>query len=143
MSHYSSNPYKTDSKAGNAIDRKRERERYLMISKTQQEAERLSTLLVQRLIDKQILETTAVDSLRELFRNQMERLSRMEDFDIQFKIAPLRGLVPNPNFISLFLTQYIIEDLIDHPKVLDIFGDDEEIYQAVDSVMNSVRPGSQ
>ncbi len=140
MAHYSSNPYKNDSKTGNAIDRKRERERYLMISKTQQEAERLSTLLVQHLLDKKILEATDVDGLRGLFHNQMEKLTQMEDFDIQFKIAPLRGLVKNPNFISLFLTQYIIEDLIESPKIQDIFGDDEDIYQAVDSVMNAVRP---
>ena len=140
MAHYSSNPYKNDSKTGNAIDRKRERERYLMVSKTQQEAERLSTLLVQRLIDKKVLETTDVDTMRDLFHKQMERLTQMEDFDVQFKIAPLRGLVNNPNFISLFLTQYIIEDLIDHPKVQDVYGDDEEIYQAVDSVMSVVRP---
>jgi len=140
MAHYSSNPYRADSKVGNAIDRKRERERFLMLNKTRQEAENLSTLLVQRLIDKKILETSDVDALRDLVRKQMERLSDMEDFDIQFKIAPLRGLVPNPNFISLFLTQYIVEDLIDHPKVMDIFGDDEEIYHAVDSVMAAVRP---
>lgn len=140
MAHYSSDPYKVDSKVGNAIDRKRERERFLMLNKTRQEAERLSTLLVQRLVDEKILETGDVDALRELVRKQMERLADLEDFDIQFKIAPLRGLVKNPNFVSLFLTQYIVEDLIDHPKVTDIFGDDEAIYKAVDSVMDAVRP---
>jgi hypothetical protein len=43
-------------------------------------------------------------------------------------------------FISLFLTQYIIEDLIDHPKVQDVFGDDLDIYRAVDSILNKLRP---
>ncbi len=46
----------------------------------------------------------------------------------------------DPNFISLFLTQYIIEDLIDHPKVQDVFGDDLDIYRSVDSILNKIRP---
>ena len=76
----------------------------------------------------------------ELFIYQFRALSDMEEFDIQFKIAPLRNLAPDPNFISLFLTQYIIEDLIEHPKVQDVFGDDLDIYLAVDSILSKIRP---
>jgi hydroxypyruvate isomerase len=123
-----------------AIDRKREQERRFMLSKAFKNAEELSTRLVQRLIDKHIIETTSEQALRELFTDQLRNVSNMEDFDIQFKIAPLRNLANDPNFISLFLTQYIIEDLVNHPKVQDVFGDDLEIYQTVDSILGRIRP---
>ena len=111
-----------------------------MLSQAFKNAEELSTRLVQRLIDKHIIETTSEQALRELFTDQLRNVSNMEDFDIQFKIAPLRNLANDPNFISLFLTQYIIEDLVDHPKVQDVFGDDLEIYQTVDSILGRIRP---
>jgi len=123
-----------------AIDRKREQERRFMLSLAFKNAEELSTRLVQRLIDQHIIETTSDQTMRELFTDQLRSLSNMEDFDIQFKISPLRQLATDPNFISLYLTQFIIEDLVDHPKVQDIFGDDLDIYRSVDSIMRKIRP---
>ncbi len=123
-----------------AIDRKREQERRFMLSQAFKNAEELSTRLVQRLIDRHIIETTSEQSMRELFYDQLRAISNMEEFDIQFKIAPLRNLANDPNFISLYLTQYIIEDLIDHPKVQDVFGDDLDIYRTIDSVLSKIRP---
>lgn len=123
-----------------AIDRKREQERQLMLSQAFKNAEELATKLVQRLLDEKIVETSSERAMREFFVNTIKKLSDMEEFDIQFKIAPLRNLAPDPNFISLYLTQYIIEDLIDHPKVQDVFGDDLDIYNAVDSVISVIRP---
>ena len=123
-----------------AIDRKREQERRFMLTQAFKNAEEISTRLVQRLIDRHIIETTSEQAMREVFTERLRTLSNMEEFDIQFKIAPLRNLATDPNFISLFLTQYIIEDLIDHPKVQDVFGDDLDIYLAVDSILNKIRP---
>lgn len=127
-------------KAINALDRKREQERHVMLSQTFKNADELANRLVQRLLDEKILETTSDRDIKENISSLLRKLSDMDDFDIQFKIAPQRGLVNDPNFISLYLTQYIIEDLIDHPKVLDIFGDDLSIYMAVDSIMTRIRP---
>ena len=135
-----SNPYGQAERAAAAIDRERERERKIMIQACYKYAEDLSTKLVQRLLDKNIIETTSERSLRELFYKQFTKLSDLEEFEIQFKIAPIRGLVNNPNFVSLFMTQYIIEDVIEHPDVQDVFGDDLEIYNAVDSVLSKIRP---
>lgn len=140
MAHHYSNPYGADDRASRAIDRKREKEREQMLSSTFKNAEELSLKLVQRLLDKHIIETTSDSAIRELFTNILRKLPDMEDFEIQFKIAPLRTLVNDPNFISLYLTQYIIEDLINHNKIQDIFGDDLEIYQAVDSIFSTLRP---
>jgi hydroxypyruvate isomerase len=123
-----------------AIDRKREQERRFMLSQAFKNAEELSTRLVQKLIDQHIIVTTSDQAMRELFVDQLRLLSNMEEFDIQFKISPLRNLANDPNFISLFLTQFIIEDLVEHPKVQDVFGDDLDIYRTVDSVMKKIRP---
>lgn len=123
-----------------AIDRKREQERRFMLSQVFKRADELAGRLVQRLIDRHIIETTSDRDLREAYANQLRTLSDMEDFDIQFKIAPLRSLTSDPNFVSLFLTQYTIEDIVDHPKVQDVFGDDLDVYTAIDSVFDSIRP---
>lgn len=140
MSPHASNPYSADQKASNAIDRKREKERRYMLQSAFKNAEDLSLKLVQRLLDAHIIETTSEDAIREVFTNLLKKLSDMEEFDIQFKIAPVRQLATNPNFISLYLTQYITENLIEHSKIQDVFGDDQEIYNVVESVMKAVRP---
>ena len=38
-------------------------------------------------------------------------------------------LAPDPNPVSLYLTQYITEDLIEHDNIQDVFGDDLAIYE--------------
>ena len=136
------NPNSTAEKAANAIDRQRDRERKFMLQNCYKHADELSTKLVQRLLDKHIVETTSDSTLRELFTHKLTQLSELEEFEIQFKIAPLRSLLNDPNFISLYITQYIIEDLLEHPQVNDVFGDDLDIYRAVDSVLGKIRPAS-
>lgn len=129
-----------NDKTAGAIDRKRERERYNMLQNLYRHAPELATKLVQRLLDKHIIETNAPEAIREAFSNLFQKLPEMEEFDVQYKTAPLRGLVNDPNFISLYVTQYIAEDLLEHDKIQDVYGDDLEIYQAVDSVLGSLRP---
>jgi len=135
-----SNPYSSAEKAANAIDRERERERHFMLQKCYNHAGELATLLVQRLLDQHVLETNSESAIRELFEKVLTKLGEQEEFEIQFKIAPLRTLVNDPNIISLYLTQYLTEDLIDHPNVQDIYGDDLAIYHSIDSVMGKIRP---
>lgn len=122
------------------IDRKRERERRFILRKARDNADEFSAKLVQRLIDRQVIETDSVQSLRDVFVGQLKKLPEMEEFDIQMKVAPIRTLIPDPNIVSLYLTQFIIEDLINHPSIEDIFGDDIDIYRAVDSIFKILRP---
>ncbi len=122
------------------IDRKRERERRFILRKARDNAEEFSAKLVQRLLDRDVIETDSVQSLRDVFVDQLKKLPEMEEFDIQMKVAPIRTLIPDPNILSLYLTQYIIEDLINHPSIEDIFGDDIDIYRAIDSVFKVLRP---
>ncbi len=134
------NPSNTTNKTIDAIDRKRERERRYMLSRARDNAEELATRLVQRLLDEHIIETQSDQAIREAMANQLRSMIDMEEFDMQFKIAPIRTLTQDPNLISLYITQYIIEDLIEHPKIQDVFGDDLDVYRAVDSVLSKIRP---
>lgn len=119
----------------NAIDRKRQREREQILNRAREHAVTLSTKLVQRLLDRHIIETSSEQAMRDSFSSAIRAATEMEDFDLQFKIAPLRTLVVDPNFLSLYLTQFIIEDLVNHPKIEDVYGDNLDIYLAVDSVL--------
>jgi len=142
MGSHSHNPYRADAAASNSIDRKREQERRFMLSTAFKNSEEIAAKLVQRLLDKHIIETTSVDAIREALSGQLKHISDLEEHEFNFKIAPLRQLVPNPNILSLYMTQYIIEDLINHRDIEDIFGEENDIYMAVDSVLGSLRPQS-
>jgi hypothetical protein len=134
------NPSNSTNKTIDAIDRKRERERQFMLKKARELSQELAISLVQRLLDLHIIETNSVQTIQEVMEKQLQRMSDLEEFDMQFKIAPIRNLTQDPNVISLYLTQFIIEDLINHTNIQDVFGDDMEIYRAVDSVLGKIRP---
>jgi hypothetical protein len=134
------NPSNSTNKTIDAIDRKRERERQFMLKKSRELAHDLAISLVQRLLDQHIIETNSVQAIQEVMEKQLQRMSDMEEFDMQFKIAPIRNLTQDPNVISLYLTQFIIEDLIEHTNIQVVFGDDMVIYNAVDSVIGKIRP---
>ena len=111
-----------------------------MLKKSREMAPELAVSLVQRLLDLHIIETNSAHAIQEVMAKQLQQLSDMEEFDMQFKIAPIRNLTPDPNVISLYLTQFIIEDLINNSHIQDVFGDDLEIYRAVDSILSKIRP---
>jgi hypothetical protein len=123
-----------------SIDRKRERERRFILNKARDNAEEFATRVTQRLIDRDVLEINSVQAVRDAFVNQLKSLPNMEQFDIQLKIAPIRTLVPDPNILSLYLTGYVIEDLINNPAIEDVFGEDIDIYRAIDSIFKILRP---
>ena len=111
-----------------------------MFLRAKDHAPEFAAKLVQRLIDREIIETNSVTAVREAFENQLNQLGYLEDFDLQMKIAPVRTLAQDPNVVSLYFTQYIVEDLIENPAINDVFGDDLEVYRAVDSVFRILRP---
>ncbi len=133
-------PNSSTNRTIDAIDRKRERERRFLLTKARDNAPELATALVQRLIDEHIIETNSDRAIRETVEKQLKSLSDIEEFDMQFKIAPIRSVAQDPNILSLYITQFVIEDLIDHPNIKDVFGDDLDVYKAVDSVLSKIRP---
>ena len=123
-----------------AIDRKRERERRFILNKARENAEEFATRVTQRLIDRDVLEINSVQAVRDVFIAQLKSLPDMDEFDIQLKVAPIRTLIPDPNILSLYLTGYVIEDLIENPAIEDVFGEDIDIYRAIDSIFKILRP---
>jgi hypothetical protein len=140
MAKVNISPNRTTDRTIRTIDRKRERERKKMFMRAKDHAPEFAARLVQRLLDREIIETSSVTDIREAFEAQLNQLGYMEDFDLQMKIAPVRTLAQDPNVVSLYFTQYIVEDLIEHPSISDVFGDDLDIYRAVDSVFRVLRP---
>jgi len=134
------NPNRATDKAVRAIDRKREQERRKMFIFARDHADTLATRLVQRLLDRNIIETTSVEAVQESIEKQLRSLHLLEDFDLQLKLAPVRTLVQDPNIVTLYLTQYVIEDLVEHQHIQDVFGEDIDIYRAIDSIMKVLRP---
>ena len=63
---------------------------------------------------------------------------RSSEFDFKYFIAPIRGLVPRPNPYALYLTQYIMEVMINDPHVIEIYGTDQEIYSVINEVFSQV-----
>jgi hypothetical protein len=122
-----------------AIDRKREQERRKMFHQAKDNAEALAAKLVQRLLDREIIETTSIQRIRENLEEQLKQLGYIDEFELQMKVAPIRTIAQDPNIVSLYITQYIVEDLINHPDIQDVFGDDLDIYLAVDSVFRVLR----
>ncbi|RUM36273.1 MAG: hypothetical protein DSY50_02840 [Desulfobulbus sp.] len=134
------NPSNSTNKTIDAIDRKRERERRFILNKARDHAQEISVRLVQRLIDEHIIETNDVPAIQESIEQQLKAPSDMDEFEVRLKIANIRTLVPDPNILSLYITAFIIEDLIDHPHIQDIFGDDLDVYNAIESVLGMIRP---
>jgi hypothetical protein len=134
------NPSNSTNKTIDAIDRKRERERRFILNKARENASELAIRLVQRLLDEHIIETNDVQAIQEGVEKQLKAPADMDEFEVRLKIADIRTLVPDPNILSLYLTAYIIDDLINHPNIQDIFGDDLDIYNAVDSILGMIRP---
>jgi predicted metalloendopeptidase len=135
--HISSN--RATDKTIRAIDRKREQERRKMFHQAKDNAEALAAKLVQRLLDREIIETSSIQRIRENLEEQLKQLGHIDEFELQMKVAPIRTIAQDPNIVSLYITQYIVEDLINHPDIQDVFGDDLDIYLAVDSVFRVLR----
>ncbi len=88
----------------------------------------LCNAIAMKLVEERLVETKNKRSLEEQLEKCIETLGRAEDFDIDFQIAPVRNLIADPNVVSLYVTAFVLEKLINHKDTVDIFGSDEEIY---------------
>ena len=114
--------------------------RRLAISRVRDCSEPLANAISSKLIEKSLVETTNQNSFEEQIRSCLDKMTRMEDFDIDYQIAPLRNIVPQPQIVSLYVTAYVIEKLINHKDVVDIYGSDEEIYFTINQQVKRFLP---
>ena len=93
--------------------------------------EPLSNAIAMKLVESRLVETTNKNALEKQILKCLEELNHAEDFDIDYKCAPFRNIVPQPQVVSLYVTAFVIETLINDKDVIDIFGSDDEIYYCI------------
>ena len=122
------------------IESTKEHMRRMAISRVRDCSEPLSNAIAMKLVERNLIETTNKNTLEEQLKNCLEKMGRMEDFDIDYQIAPIRNLVPNPHIVSIYVTAFVIEKLINHKDVVDIFGSDEQIYFTINEQVKKYLP---
>ena len=113
------------------IESSREREKQEILRQLKEKLDKISNAISMKLIENDLIETTNKNGLQKQIASCLEDLNKAEDFDIDYKIAPFRNIVTNPNFVSLYVTAFIIEDLINHRDIIDIYGEDGDIYACI------------
>jgi hypothetical protein len=102
--------------------------------------EELSNSVAMKLVENKIIETRSKNSLEEQILGKLNELAKSDDFDIDYQVAPYRNLVPNPNLVSLYLTAFVLETLINHKDVVDIYGSDDEVYHCINKQIMKFMP---
>ncbi len=133
-------PSSRESNILSKIESSKEHQRRLAISRIRDCAEPLSNAIAMKLVEKELVETTNKNALEDQIRGCLEKLSRADDFDIDYQIAPVRNLVSQPQVVSLYVTAFVIEKLINHKDIVDIFGSDEEIYLTINQQVKRFIP---
>ncbi len=122
------------------IESSKEHARRVAIAAIQDHIEPLANAIAMKLVDSDLVETTNKNSLEEQIGKCLQKLSRADDFDVDYQVAPFRNLVQQPHVVSLYLTAFVIEKLIVHKDVVDIFGSDEDIYFAIHQQVKKYLP---
>ena len=93
--------------------------------------EDLANAIATKLVADELVETTSKNALEDQIEGCLDKLSYAEEFDVEYQTAPFRNVVQNPNIVTLYILAFVIEQLINHKTTVDIFGSDEEIYNAI------------
>lgn len=133
-------PSTRESSILSKIESTKEHKRRLAIGSLRDCLDPLSNAIAMKLVETNLVETTNKNSLEEQIRSCLEKLTRASDFDIDYQVSPIRNLIPDFNVVSLYVTAFIIEKLLDHKDVVDIFGSDEEIYFTVNQQVKKHLP---
>ncbi len=124
-------PSDRESKLLSRIESSQERARQFAIGQIKRVVEPLSGAITMKLIEEKLLVTTSKEQIEEQIASSLQKLTRAEDFDIDYQTSPYRKIVPRPNTISLYLTAFVVEQLINHRSIDDIYGSDKEIYTCI------------
>ena len=133
-------PSSRESSILSKIESSKEYERRKALSSVRDFADQLSNAVASKLVENSLVETTSKNSLQEQILSALEKLTRLDDFEIDYQVAPIRNLVPQPHVVSLYLTAFVIEKLVNHKDVIDVFGSDEEIYLTIHKQVKKTLP---
>jgi len=124
-------PSRGESRILSKIETSKERARRLAIQQTKNVLEPLSNAVAMKLIENKLIQTNSKEDIQDQIEAALEKLTRSDEFDIDYQIAPFRNVVSRPHIVSLYLTAFVVEKLINHRSVEDIYGSDEEIYNCI------------
>ncbi len=135
-------PNNKESMLLSRIESSKEKERRISIETARDNLEPMSNAVSQKLVENSLIETTSKNSLQEQIEKKLEALVKLDDFEIDYQIAPFRELVTAPNVVSLVITAFVLETLINHKDVIDIYGSDEEIYHCINGQVQKYMPAN-
>jgi hypothetical protein len=121
-------PSSREAKILSRIESSKEYARRKAIESARDHIDPLANAIAMKLVENHLVETTNKNVLEEQIAQCIKNLSHAEDFDVDYKIAPFRHITTHPNVVSIYVTAFVIENLINHKVVVDVFGSDEEIY---------------
>ena len=124
-------PSHRESSLLSKIESSKELARRRTISAARDHIDTLGNAIAMKLVESQLVETTDKNGLEEQIVKCLDGLSRADEFDIDYLIAPYRQLVKHPKVVSIYVTAYLWEKLIDHKTGGVIFGPDKDIYGCI------------
>lgn len=133
-------PSNRESSIISKIESSKEHARRRTISAAREHVDELGNAIAMKLIENQLVETTSKNALEEQIVKCLDDLGRAEDFDVDYMVAPYRQLVQQPNVVSLYVTAFLLEKLINHKSVVDIFGADIDIYGCINQQVVKILP---
>ena len=122
------------------IESSKEHARRRAISSARDHVDTLGNAIAMKLVENDLVETTNKNSLEEQIVKCIEGLCHADDFDIDYMVSPYRQLVQHPNIVSLYVTAYLLEKLINHKSVVDIYGSDTDIYGIIHQQVTKILP---
>jgi hypothetical protein len=133
-------PNARESAVISKLDHAKETQRINAMQLLREHLDTLSNRITIKLIEQRLVETTSKDELENQLSICLRSLLTAEEFDIQYLVANVRNVVPRPHFVSLYLTAFIIEKLVNHKAIVDVYGTDEEIYRCVNNEVFKLIP---
>ena len=131
-----------EAKLLSKIESSKERERFKTMTSIRDNIDLFSNKVSMKLIEDGLIETVSKSSIENQIVRCLDTLCKAEDFDIDYMVAPFRTLISNPNIASLYLTAFVVEKLIDHKDVIDVYGSDEDIYYCIQKELSKLMSGS-
>lgn len=124
-------PSNRESSILSKIESQKEQARRRAINYVRDFSDQMANTLASKLIESGLVETTSKNELEAQVLNCLETLAHADDFDIDYATAPIRSLIQQPNIVSLYITAFVLEKLINHKCVVDIYGEDTDIYLCI------------
>jgi hypothetical protein len=133
-------PSHRESSLLSKIESSKEHARRRSISAVRDHIDALGNAIAMKLVEHQLVETTDKNGLEEQIVKCLDGLGKLDEFDVDYLIAPYRNIVKHPHVVSLYVTAFLLEKLINHKTVVDIFGSDNDIYGCIHKQVTKVLP---